>query len=142
MYTLVPGCRVSRFRVQPLKPAQRVTIKVRVIQIAAGFQNDYVASRRGENRRGGCSARSRSDDAYIAGQIQIGGGHDRAQRSRRTGALDTQRAWVAKLVAHVTPPTIWCGKHDVEKCDGFAQRLECGAPPLHAAVRPREHYPF
>src|SRR5713226_3900554 len=140
--TLVPGCRVSRFRVQPLKAAQRVAIKIRVIEIAAGFQNDYVVSRSGEDRRRSCSSRSRSDDAYIADQIQIGRGHRRAQWPRRIGALHAQRARVAKFAAYPTAATVCGGKHDVEQSDGFAQRLKRGAPPFDAAVRPGEHHPF
>ncbi len=139
---LIPRRRVSRFRVQPLKPAQRVAIKVRVIEIAARLQNDYIASRLGEHRRRRCPAGSRPDDAYIAGQIQIRRGRDRAQRPLRIGALDAQRPRVAKLFAYLTPATVRRWQHDVEQSDRFAQRLKRCAPPLHAAIRPGKQHPL
>src|SRR6266403_626510 len=104
----IPRRAIPAFAVQPLKSAQRVTVKVCVIEIAASFENDYVATGLREDCRCGCPACSRPDDTYIAGQFQVAGRHNRVQRPRSVGPLRPERSWITKFVADRTASTI-CG---------------------------------
>ena len=63
--------RETRFGIQSLEPGKLGAIKIRVVVVAAGFQNNYLKAGFRENRGSGAASCARTNHANIARQFQI-----------------------------------------------------------------------